>query len=108
MSVERPQQTVAVRRSRAATTHTTFIKRRGLQLYMDSASPIAQRTAGEYALGTSATFTTAMWITNAENTLKRFGFDPSPRFDPKLGSEHGRSGGYRHRYHRSYGEGHPA
>ena len=73
---------------------------------MDSASPIAQRTAGEYALGTSAAFTTAMRTTNAENTLKRFGFDPSARFGATSGSE--RPGGYRHRHRRSYGEGRPA
>ncbi|CCQ37429.1 uncharacterized protein Nmlp_3295 [Natronomonas moolapensis 8.8.11] len=77
---------------------------------MDSASPIAQRTAGEYALGISATFTTAMRTTNAENTLKRFGADPSPRFRTTFGSGSGsdRPGGYRHRYRRSYGEGRPA
>jgi len=74
---------------------------------MDSASPIAQRTAGEYAIGTSATFTTAMRTTNAENTLKRFGVDPSPRFDPQFGSDHRHPRGYRHRYRRSYGEGRP-
>jgi hypothetical protein len=60
---------------------------------MDSASPIAQCTAGEYPLDTGITFTFAMW-TKVENTLKRFGFD--------------RLGGYRHRYCRSYGEGHSA
>ncbi len=60
---------------------------------MDSASPIAQRIAGEYAFDTGITFTFAM-RTKVENTLKRFGFD-----DPR---------GYRHRYHRSYGEGQPA
>jgi hypothetical protein len=75
---------------------------------MDSASPIAQRTAGEYALGTSATFTTAMRTTNAENTLKRFGFDPSARFRTAFGSGSDRPGGYRHRHRRSYGEGRPA
>jgi len=57
---------------------------------MDSASPIAQRIAGEYVLNTGTTFTFAMRA-KAENTLKQFGF--------------GRSGGYRHRYRRSYGEG---
>ncbi|MDR9430382.1 MAG: hypothetical protein RI568_06740 [Natronomonas sp.] len=59
---------------------------------MDSASPIAQRIAGEHALDTGITFTVAMRTKNAENTLKSF--------------ESGcRPGGYRHRYHRSYGEG---
>ncbi len=62
---------------------------------MDSASPIAQRIAGEHALDTGITFTFAM-RTKVENTLKRFGFG----FD--------RPGGYRHRYRRSYGEGHSA
>ena len=60
---------------------------------MDSASSIAQRIAGEYTVETGITFTFAMW-TKVENTLKRFGIN-HPR-------------GYRHRYHRSYGEGHPA
>ncbi len=60
---------------------------------MDSASPIAQRIAGEHALDTGITFTFAM-RTKVENTLKQFGFD-RPR-------------GYRHRYRRSYGEGHSA
>lgn len=60
---------------------------------MDSASPIAQRIAGEQRLTTGTTFTFAMG--KAENTLKRFGF----------GIGRSRSGGYRHRYHRSYGEG---
>ncbi len=64
---------------------------------MDSASPIAQRIAGEYTLDTGITFTAAMW-TKVENTLKRFGFE--------VGSV--RPGGYRHRYRRSYGEGHSA
>ena len=64
---------------------------------MDSNSPIAQRIAGEYALDTGITFTPAMW-TKVENTLKRFGF--GARFD--------RPGGCRHRYRRSYGEGHSA
>ncbi|MGM0716132.1 MAG: hypothetical protein ACQET5_02900 [Halobacteriota archaeon] len=60
---------------------------------MDSASPIAQRTAGEHALDTGITFTFAMWNKNAENTLNSFGAGRSlPR-------------GYRHRHHRSYGEG---
>lgn len=61
---------------------------------MDSASPIAQRIAGEHSLDTGTTFTFAMGFKNAENTLKRSGDD--------------RHGGYRHRYRRSYGEGHPA
>jgi hypothetical protein len=65
---------------------------------MDSASPIAQRIAGEYALPTGNTFTAVMRI-KAENTLKRFGFGSDSGFD--------RSGGYRHRYRRSYGEGRP-
>ena len=66
---------------------------------MDSASPIAQCIAGEYALDTGITFTNAMRI-KAENTLKRFGFASQFGFD--------RPGGYRHRYRRSYGEGRPA
>ena len=65
---------------------------------MDSARPIAQRTVGEYALDTGATFTFAMRLKNAENTLKRFTF----------GFGRDRPGGYRHRYSRSYGEGLPA
>jgi len=65
---------------------------------MDSASPIAQCTAGEYVLPTGATFTTAMRNKNAENTLKRFEF----------GFGRDRPGGYRHRHRRSYGEGLPA
>jgi hypothetical protein len=68
---------------------------------MDSASPIAQRIAGEYALDTGITFTIAM-RTKAENTLKRFGFGSEFAF----GAD--RPGGYRHRYRRSYGEGRPA
>jgi hypothetical protein len=61
---------------------------------MDSASPIAQCIAGEYTLDTGITFTSTFAMrTKVENTLKRFGFD--------------RPGGYRHRYYRSYGEGHP-
>lgn len=64
---------------------------------MDSASPIAARIAGEHALDTGITFTAAM-RTKVENTLKRFGF----------GFGFDRSGGYRHRYRRSYGEGHSA
>jgi hypothetical protein len=59
---------------------------------MDSASPIAQRIAGEHALDTGITFTFAMRTKNAENTLKRFGTGRRPR-------------GYHHRHHRSYGEG---
>jgi len=61
---------------------------------MDSASPIAQRTAGEYG-SSSGSVTFAMRTKNAENTLKPFGF----RFDD------GSAGGYRHRHRRSYGEG---
>ncbi len=57
---------------------------------MDSVSPIAQRTAGEYRLDTGITFTVAMRV-KAENVLERSGFD-RPR-------------GHRHRYRRSYGEG---
>lgn len=60
---------------------------------MDSVRPIAQRIAGEQRLTTGTTFTFAM--RKPENTLKRFGFGFGNR----------RSGGYRHRYHRSYGEG---
>ena len=59
---------------------------------MDSASPIAQRTAGEHSLDTGTLFTSAMRTKNAENAPKRFGRD--------------RPGGYRRRYRRSYGEGH--
>lgn len=69
-------------------------------LGMDSASPIAQCTAGEYALPTGATFTAAMRNKNAENTLKRFEFG--------FGFGRDRPGGYRHRHRRSYGEGLPA
>ena len=60
---------------------------------MDSVRPIAQCIAGEQRLSTGTTFTFAMRKT--ENTPKRFGFEFGSR----------RSGGYRHRYHRSYGEG---
>jgi hypothetical protein len=70
---------------------------------MDSASPIAQRIAGEYALDTGITFTVAM-RTKAENTLKRFGV--GSEFDFGVGA--GRYRGYRHRHRRSYGEGRPA
>jgi len=65
---------------------------------MDSACPIAARTAGEHAFDTGATFTFAMRNGNAENTPKRS--------TSTLGRD--RPGGCRHRYRRSYGEGRPA
>lgn len=65
---------------------------------MDSASPIAARTAGEYAFETGATFTFAMRNGNAENTHKR----------SASGVGRDRPGGCRHRYRRSYGEGRAA
>ena len=66
---------------------------------MDSASSIAQRIAGEYHLDTGITFISAMGL-KVENTLKRF------RFIRCFGCN--RLRGYRHRYHRSSGEGQPA
>ena len=62
---------------------------------MDSASPIAQRTAGQISGDAGNAFTFAMWTNKAE----KLAFD---RF--ALGSP----GGYRGEHRRSYGEGRPA
>jgi hypothetical protein len=64
---------------------------------MDSARPIAERTAGESRLDTGATFTAAMRTTFAENTLATCGV--------ASGAGRDRPGGYRRRHRRSYGEG---
>lgn len=61
---------------------------------MDSASPIAQRTAGQPSLDTGIDFTFAMGTNKAENVTS--GRDAL-----------GRPRGYREAYRRSYGEGRP-
>lgn len=61
---------------------------------MDSASPIALRTAGQISLGSGNDFTFAMGTTKAETVTS--GRDAL-----------GRPRGYREAYRRSYGEGHP-
>jgi hypothetical protein len=62
---------------------------------MDSASPIAPRTAGRISVDAGTDFTFAMWTNTAEKfTFDRFTLDGSR--------------GYREDYHRSYGEGRPS
>jgi hypothetical protein len=66
---------------------------------MDSARPIAPRTAGEQRLAPGTTLALVMRTTSAENAPVRSDTDPSVRDRP---------GGYRHRHHRSHGEGPPS
>ena len=62
---------------------------------MDSASPIARRSAGATSGDAGTSFTFAMWTNKAEKlTFDRFPLESSS--------------GYRREHRRSYGEGQPA
>jgi hypothetical protein len=66
---------------------------------MDSASPIAQRTAGRISVDTGTDVTFAMWTNKAGNIgTRRFALD-------RFGTTRRPSRGYRDVYRRSYGEG---
>jgi len=62
---------------------------------MDSASPIAQRSAGQTSGDAGTAFTFAMWTNKAEKLTSGWVTLGSPR-------------GYRGAHRRSYGEGRPA